>query len=183
MTMAVANMLRVLLPAVLIACASGPQAAQPPPEALEPANLRSLDEGQAIALLERLLLEEKLRPVPGWQIALPKRADFEVDLRLGDTGFGIEWVSAQDRSRYGSLLPAPGPGGQLRLLSGAEGEQKPALILVLDHESYRFVARDRAPTAHLHARPPDDAQVRDVEQRLRRDLTDFLVYARSQYRL
>jgi hypothetical protein len=183
MTMVVANLLRVLLAALLLACASGPRPTAPPPEALEPAKLRSLEEGQAIALLERMLHEEKLRPVPGWQVALPKRTDFEVDLRLGDTGFGIEWVSAQDRNRYGSLLPAPGPGGQLRLLSGAEGEQKPALILVLDHESYRFVERDAAPTAELRARSPDDAQVRDVEQRLRRDLTDFLEYARSQYRM
>jgi hypothetical protein len=178
-----AKIAHLLLPVLLLACASVPQPPAPAPEALAPTKFRSLDEGEAIALLERMLREAKLRPIPGWQVALPKRTDFEVDLRLGDTGFGIEWVSAQDRTRYGSLLPAPGPGGQLRLLSGAEGERKPALILVLDHESYRFVERDPAKTAVLQARPPDDAQMRDVEHRLRRDLTDFLEYARSQYRL
>jgi hypothetical protein len=54
---------------------------------------------------------------------------------------------------------------------------------VLDHESYRFASHDRSHTAELHATSPDAGQVRDLEQRLRRDLMDFLEYARSQYRL
>jgi hypothetical protein len=169
--------------AMLLACASGPQPTTPAPQPEQRAPLRSLDEPEAIALIERLLREAKLRPVAGWQVALPERAAFEVDLRLGDTGFGIEWVSAQDRTRYGELLPAPGPGGQLRLLNGAEDARPKPLILVLDHESYRFASRDRSHTAQLHAASPDGDDVRDLEQRLRRDLMDFLEYARSQYRL
>jgi hypothetical protein len=176
---------RRLLPcaALLLACASGPAPATFAPRPESSAPLRSLDEPEAIALIERLLREAKLRPVPGWQVALPERDAFEVDLRLGDTGFGIEWVSAQDRTRYGRLLPSPGPGGQLRLLSGAENARPKPLILVLDHESYRFASHDRPHAAELHAANPDADQVRDLEQRLRRDLMDFLEYARSQYRL
>jgi hypothetical protein len=172
-----------LVTVLLAACASGPQPAPPPPEALQTSKLRSLDEGEALALIEELLREAKLQPVAGWHVAIAKRGELEVDLRLGDSGFGIEWVSAQDRNRYGSLLPAPGPGGQLRLLSGTKDDKPQALILVLDHESYRFPERSSGHTAELHRPRGDDAQVRDVEQRLRRDLSDFLEYARSQYRL
>jgi hypothetical protein len=168
---------------LLVACASTPQPAPRAPEPQTRAPLRSLDEPEAIALIERLLREAKLHPIAGWQVALPERAAFEVDLRLGDTGFGIEWVSAQDRTRYGELLPAPGPGGQLRLLSGAPDVRPKPLILVLDHESYRFASRAGSHSAKLQAASPDDVQARDLEQRLRRDLMDFLEYARSQYRL
>ena len=61
-----------------------------------------------------------------------------------DTDFGIEWVSEEDRERYGGLLPAPDPHGQLRLLTGAGSDpQGRPLILVLDHETYRFASRAR----------------------------------------
>lgn len=174
---------RLVCAALLLGCAAGPAPAPRAPQPIARAPLRSLDEQEAIALIERLLREAKLHPIAGWQVDLPKRAEFEVDLRLGDTGFGIEWVSAQDRTRYGELLPSPGPGGQLRLLSAGQDARPQALILVLDHESYRLPTRDGSHTAQLHAHSPDDAQVRDLEQRLRRDLMDFLEYARSQYRL
>ena len=113
--------------------------------------LRSLEENDAISLIDG-------------------------HVRLGDTSFGIEWVSAEDRARYGALLPAPTPDGQLQLLTGAGNDaQVRPLILVLDHQSYRFASR-RVQIEGIH-------DLHEVEAQLRRDLTDFIEYARSQYRL
>jgi hypothetical protein len=172
----------VLTAALLCACASAPApaaVAATPSAGAAPAR-RSLDETEALSLIDELLLEAKQRPVPGWHVALPTRGELDVDVRIGESDFGIEWVSALDRSRYGDALPAPAPAGQLRLLSAAEGGPgRTALILVLDHETYQLAASG-TPTARAFA-PPGEA--RELERRLRRDLTDFLDYARSQYRL
>ena len=105
---------------------------------------------------------------------LAPRAGLDVDVRLGDSGFGIEWVSDKDRLAYGDRLPAPDPDGQLRLLRADDGHGQPVLILVLDHETYRFASDARA------ARELGDE--RDVKQRLRRDLQDFIDYTEESDR-
>jgi hypothetical protein len=163
-------------------CASGASAARP--EAKPPARdaLHSFAEADALAMIDDLLRESHLQPVAGWTIALPRRSRFEVDVRLGDSAFGVEWVSPDDRARDGDLLPARDPAGQLRLLSGAAGSQKAALVLLLDHESYRF-AEPRPVAGAFFAPGAEEYDLHDVEQRLRRDLTEFVEYARSQYRL
>ena len=63
----------------------------------------------------------------------------------------------------------------MRLLRADDGHGQPALILVLDHETYRFASDARK------ARELGDE--RDVKQRLRRDLQDFIDYAKSQIAL
>jgi hypothetical protein len=157
----------------LLAAACGSFSERARPAHAEAPQLHSLNENEAIALIDELLREAHWQPVPDWTVAVPPRAELEVDVRLGDSGFGIEWVSEEDRGRYGELLPYPDPAGQLRLLSGAEADpNERVLILVLDHETYRFVP---------HPSFGDDAlDHQDVEQQLRRDLTDFIEYARSQ---
>ena len=138
--------------------------------------LRSLEENDAISLIDGLLREARWHPVPSWTVEVRPRAQLEVDVRLGDTSFGIEWVSAEDRARYGALLPAPTPDVQLQLLTGAgnDAHVRP-LILVLEQQSYRFASR-RVQIEGIH-------DLHEVEAQLRRDLTDFIEYARSQYRL
>lgn len=182
------NVVPIALCAVLIACASAPsppaaRATHAAKDERSGAILHSIEEREAVALIEDLLREATLRPVQGWRVALPRRGAFEVDLRLGDTAFGVEWVSEQDRSRYGDVLPAPGPEGQLRLLTAPEGGARGAQILVLDHETYRVLASDGASAGRSRAGSLRGEQTRELEQRLRRDLTDFIEYARSQYRL
>lgn len=151
------------------ACASAP----PAPKAKDApgqARIGFLDEREALAVIDELLLEARLEPVAGFEVDLPERRDFKVDVRLGKAAVGIEWISEQDRARYGRLLPAPDPGGQLRVLSGGDKNGQPALILLLDHESYAF---PRAPKG-------DASAERDAERKLRRDLRDFIEYAKTQ---
>ena len=148
----------------LSACAAGPRPA--PREPVRAAPLQPLPEPAALSLLDRLLLEQRQLPVEGWRVRLAERADFEVDLRLGESRFGIEWVSAGDRAIAGAVLPEPDPAGQLRVVSALEASE-PALILVLDERSYRV-----APDAR--------ESERGVERRLRRDVQDFIAYAVGQ---
>src|SRR5882672_6218158 len=136
---------RIAIAAVVVAlaaCASGARAPGATADAHSAqAALRSFEEPQALALIDELLVESSLEPHPGFQVDLKERRDFHVDLRVGEAPVGIEWVSEQDRARYGSLLPPPDPEGQLRVLAGGERNGQAALILVLDHESYRFAQK------------------------------------------
>jgi hypothetical protein len=164
----------LVLVASLSACASGPRPAPARARALP--ELQSLDEARALRLIDELLVEAEQQPRnERWTVELEPRAGLDVDVRLGHSGFGIEWVSDQDRLAYGARLPAPDPEGQLRLLHADDGHGQPVLILLLDHESYRFAGDARA------ARELGDE--RDVRQRLRRDLQDFIDYTKTQVAL
>jgi hypothetical protein len=177
--------MRPTLPALLAlsfsfaGCAASATSARPETKPAPASALRSFGENEAVAIIDGLLRERHMRPVTGWTVTLPARTHFEVDLRLGDTDFGIEWVSAEDRTRDGDLLPAPDPSGQLRLLASAAGAHQRALILVLDHETYRFTDAQHAALAP-NLSGAEEYDLHDAEQRLRRDLTDFVEYARSQ---
>jgi hypothetical protein len=151
----------------LCACASAPRPARRDPA---PVELRALPERTALSLIDRLLVEQRQLPAFGWRVHLAEQADFEVDVRLGESRFGIEWVSAGDRAAVGEALPEPDPGGQLRVVRALEASE-PALILVLDDRSYRMARDPHASLAQSE---------RTLERRLRRDLHDFIAYARSQ---
>ena len=158
----------------LAACATGPHTSSASvPVATERAPLQSLAEPRALELIDGLLEESSLEPKRGFPVELEPKREVRVDLRVGNADVGIEWVSAADRARYGRLLPMPDRSGQLRVLTGGEPNGHAALILVLDHENYRF--RSTAPAAE------DDEHA--VEQRIRRDLLEFIAYAKSQYLL
>jgi hypothetical protein len=164
----------LVLGACLGACASGPRPA--PARGHAPPELQSLDETRALRLIDELLVEAEQQPrIEHWIVELEPHAGLDVDVRLGQSGFGIEWVSDQDRLAYGDRLPAPDPEGQLRLLRADDGHGQPVLILLLDDESYRFASDARA------ARELGDE--RDMKQRLRRDLQEFIDYTKTQIAL
>ena len=163
------NSLRFCAPAlgalclvVFSACASAPRAA---PQQHSTRDFRAPSEPVALSVLDRLLIEQRQLPVEGWRVRLDEGDDLEVDLRLGSSHFGIEWVSARDRQRGGAALPEPDPGGQLRVVSASEASG-PVQILVLDARSY---ARDASESAWQSERV--------LEQRLRADVQDFIAYA------
>ncbi|MFI5308342.1 MAG: hypothetical protein ACHQ53_13365 [Polyangiales bacterium] len=139
--------------------------------------MRSLDETEAIALIRDLLLEARLDAKRGWQVSLQDHHPLRVDLRVGDSSVGVEWVSANDRARYGKVLPPPDPDGQLRVLSVTDpGDTRPALVLLLDATSYEYAADEGAALRGA----PDEG---DVETRLHHDLLDFLAFAGAQHSL
>ena len=84
--------------------------------------------------------------------------------------FGIEWVSSNDRLVRDDL-PQPLQDGQLRILPGT-GEDAATQILLLDEQTYRF-SPDR------EAVQGGALGMAEAELRLRRDVTDFVTYARG----
>ena len=119
------------------------------------------------------VLDERNVPQgPAWSVEIAPETSLDVDVRLDSSSYGIEWVSAQDRADLGDLLPEPASDGQLRIVAGM-GEDASAQILILDHTAYRFtLEREQVQRGAPGAR--------ETEERLRRDVVDFLQYVRGQ---
>jgi hypothetical protein len=135
-------------------------------------DLQSLTETRAIELIREVLGEVGLGYERSWPIRIGSGQALQVDVRLTETPFGIEWISPQDRVDHGAALPDPDPDGQLRIVPGG-GPDGQAQVLVLDHRSYRYDPRRE----NVDRGAPG---FRDVESRVRRDLRDFLEYVRGQ---
>lgn len=134
--------------------------------------LRRLTEGEALTLVAEAMREAGLEVGPPFSVDIGAPQPLEVDVRVGQTRFGIEWVSSQDRLDYGDAIPTPPADGSLLILPG-RGEDEAVEILVLDAERYRY--------------DPDPDRVYggavssgEAEARVRRDVRDFLEYCRGQ---
>lgn len=157
----------VVVALLLVAC--GPAASARP---ASPADLRSISEARAIELIDQTLSEAGIQPRTGWTIDIGAEHPLDVDVRLANQRFGIEWVTPMDRDAYGEAIPQPDPTGQLRLLPGANADGQ-AQVLVLDERAYRF-------DPDLERVEHGATGARDVESRIGRDVRDFIEYVRGQ---
>ena len=156
-----------LVSSTLVACGSVER-----PRGPTEADLRSISEAEAIDISSDLLGETGVSAAINWQVNVGAPEPFEVDLRLGQTTYGIEYVSPQDRRDHGERIPRPDPSGQLRIMPGA-GNDAQVQILVLEHSTYRYDP-DRERVQRGSVGPAE------AEERLRRDLRDYLEYVRGQ---
>ena len=159
---------RLVLLALLAGACGGVERPRGPTEA----DLRSIHEAEAVDILTELLSESGVAASIHWEVNVGAPEPFQVDLRLAQTSYGIEYVSPQDRHDHGERIPRPDPSGQLRIMPGA-GDDAQAQILVLDHSTYRYDP-DRERVQRGSTGPAE------AEERLRRDLRDFLEYVRGQ---
>ncbi len=135
-------------------------------------HLELIPEGQALAIVADVVREAGLEVGPPFAVDIGAARPLEVDARVGQTRFGIEWVSPQDHADYGEAIPTPPADGSLLILPG-RGDDNDIEVLVLDAPRYRF---DPDPDAvYGGALSPNEA-----EARLRRDVRDFLEYCRGQ---
>ena len=96
----------------------------------------------------------------------------EVDVRLAQTQYAIEWVSPQDLVDVGDALPAPSDGDSLQITRG-EGDTADTQLLVLHHSRFEF-ANERV---YVQRGVPGAGE---AEERLRRDVRDFIHYVRGE---
>lgn len=136
------------------------------------AEVRTLSEGRALTLIGEVFAEEGVPLSSGWALTVGQDTPLSVDLRVGSTHYGIEWMSPQDRADLGDAVPGPTDNGQLRLVPGRDGETD-AQVWVLEHSRYEF-ANERE---HVQS---GVAGAGDAEARLRQDARDFLHYVRGQ---
>lgn len=136
------------------------------------ADLRDISEARAKDMIDELLLDLGIGHSGQWLVDDGHGEPFEVDFRIAETAYGIEWVSPQDRVDYGDRIPNPDPTGQLQTLAG-HGADQGVQILVLDHTSYRYDPdRERVQAGATGSR--------EVESRLDRDVRDFIEYIRGE---
>ncbi len=135
------------------------------------ADLQALGDSQAIQIIQETLQENGLAMGTGWEVDVGTSV-IPVDVRIGTTTYGIEWVSPQDRANHDDVFPPPDPNGQLRLMGG-EIDGTEAQVLVLEQRMYRYDPDlDRVAAGATGAA--------EVEGRLRRDVLDFVEYLRGQ---
>ncbi len=158
-----------LVPLLVVLCACGGATTR---RSATAADLRDISEARANDMIEELFAEMGIPFSTQWNVDDGASEPFEVDFRVGDTLYGVEWVSPQDRVDYGDRIPEPDPTGQLQTLAG-HGDDDGVQILVLDHVSYRYDPdRERVQAGATG--------VREVESRLRRDVRDFIEYVRGE---
>lgn len=147
-----------------LAAACGPSVA--PRGAAEPTD-QELPESRALAIIAEALSDAGVAVGSSFPMDMGEGDEFEVDLRLADRDFGVEWVSSQDRVDRPSL-PENAPNGQLRVVPGSGGDAG-IQVLMLDAASYRYDGdRGRVQAGAT--------SLMDVEARVRRDVRDYLVH-------
>jgi len=124
--------------AALLGLAAAGCSDPPPPRYATEADLRFLGEGRATEIIAEVLGEANVQATSGWTIDIGPEHRFDVDVRAGQTKFGLEWVTAQDRVDWGDAIPQPNETGQLQTLAG-QGNDADAEILF----EHLYAARDR----------------------------------------
>jgi hypothetical protein len=142
----------------------------PPPRSANPT--RPLDERRAIEIIARVFRMEDMAPEPGRSIQLAEGDELDVDVKAQGHKFGVAYVVPQERIRLGSALPPrdPNMGDALQLVPGI-GQDADARILVLYDSEYLF---------DDHVGPDHEATTITAENKLMRDVRDFLVRAKAE---
>ncbi|MCA9608581.1 MAG: hypothetical protein KC619_23420 [Myxococcales bacterium] len=162
----------LLCACALLASAAGCGASSRSTSSSSEAQNRTLDETRALLLIEEVLVENGIPRNHAWSVPIQHGVDLEVDLRLAQSRFGIEWMSPQDRADLGDAIPGPTTTGNLRIVPGY-GDGHDEQILVLEHSTYDFVNERE----HVQG---GRAGARETEERLRRDVLDFIHYVQGQ---
>ncbi|MBK8168995.1 MAG: hypothetical protein IPK60_01470 [Sandaracinaceae bacterium] len=153
--------------AVLNACGSAPAQT-----GISIAPPRELAEARALQIISDELTHLSVPNSRDWDIDVNAARALRVDVHVDGSDFGIEYVTAQDRSDMGDIIPDPDPDGQLRIMRGSRADGH-AQVLVLDSQSYLY-------DEHIENVQEGALGMRDAEGRLTRDVEDFIAYARGQ---
>jgi len=142
------------------------------PEPAAGAQERTLSETRALMLISEVLSEQGITRGPLWVVPVGAGTELEVDIRLAQSPFGIEWMSPQDRVDVGEAVPGPTGDDRLRIVPGT-GDAADSQVLILEHSTYDYVNERE----HVQA---GRAGARETEERLRRDVIDFVHYVQGQ---
>jgi hypothetical protein len=157
---------RQLLWCMLWAGCATPTAALP----LGPPEPRVLREAQGLLAVREALLSEGALAEGQAELTLAGQP-FHADICFGDPAFAIEWVSADDRAQ-GVQLPQARAESPLQIVS-AERAAQAIQVLILDERAYGYEGNS---LLVQRGAPGID----EAEQRVRRDVSDFVDYVRDQ---
>ncbi len=156
----------VALSAALVSFACGGL----PPRVVNPT--LPLDEHRATQLINEAFRADHEHPVQGRDLPLSETEALHVDVNAQNRKYGVAYVTGQERSLLGAMLPPrdPAMGDALQLVSGL-GPDDNARVLVLEDSDYVF--DDHVGGAH-------EASSLSAELKLKRDVHDFLVRAHAE---
>jgi hypothetical protein len=140
---------------------------------LGPPEGKVLTQEQAILVIEETLARKGTGSEPKWPLRIDNRSELVVDVRVGQKPLAIEWVSAEDRTAHGGVLPQRDPDGPLHIITAQSDEARTAQVLVLDASAYGYEGN---PSLVQRGAP----SIGDAEARVRKDVEDFLDYASDQ---
>jgi hypothetical protein len=142
----------------------------PPPRAPNPT--RPLDERRAVEIVLTAFHEEHDRGVIGRSVVLSSGKTLSVDVSGSGKKYGVAYITAQERRALGTSVPMPEPGMEdaLHVVRGT-GDDADGRILVLQDTSYLY--DDQIGEEH-------EATVQTAENKLDRDVRDFVVRAHAE---
>lgn len=134
--------------------------------------LRPLERVRAQRVIEEALRSRGLAPELGRTLRITGRREVECDVAVAGARTCVEYMSAADRARYGSSIPAHGSPDALVVVATAERDAG-GHVLALDDRDYVY---EPDPSRA----GPGRATVGEVEDRLRRTVIDFAVWLRER---
>jgi hypothetical protein len=155
--------------ALLLAMGCG---SPPPPQAATHDTHRTLSRAEASIIIMDTAMGAGIDTRPGWKVDIASERPLAVDVRIGESSYGIAWIGPQELTDHGVALPDADPTHRLLILPG-HGDDADARILILDHRNYPY--EEDANRVRGGAMGHGEA-----EGRLRRDVRDFLAHVRDQ---
>lgn len=113
------------------------------------------------------------RPVPGEHLELSGGKRLQIDVASEGRKYGVAYITPQERFELGGALPPRDPrmGDALQLVRGF-GEDSEARILVLHDTEYLY---------DDHVGEEHESTTITAENKLERDVRDFLVRAQAEH--
>lgn len=143
-----------------------------PPPAQTPIPQRPIDPARASVVIINAFRAEGDTPAPTREVALAPDKMLKVDVSAQGKKYGVAYVTPSEAQQLGSALPSrtPAMGDALQLVTGI-GKDADARILVLRSNDYTYDDL---------AGPEHENTAIAAEQKLTRDVRDFLVRAHAE---
>ncbi len=145
-----------------------------------PVELRPLEENKALDIAGSVLAEKGYQVYLNQTVTLSNGTTFSCDLRVAGKGIAIEYITAVDASQTGPI-PPPAEGSRLHVIPATilpPPEQLQVDPATPAENAYIFILNEDNYPYHFNPTPETRSEVTylEVENRLRRDLKDFLAW-------
>lgn len=134
--------------------------------------IRPLERVRATQVIEQGLTAQGLQGEAGHRIRIAGRVEVDCDVFIRGTRNCIEYTNEADRARYGSAVPNHSNPEALVVVASAEADVGGHVLFVDDRDFVYEPDPERAGPGH--------PTVGEVEDRLRRMVTDYAVWLRRQ---
>lgn len=132
---------------------------------------RPLQERRALAVIADAIRDAGLEPVAGRQVSLGDDVSVKLDVGVHGKRYGVAYLTGADRQALGASFPLLKAGSTELQVSRGAGEDEQARVLLLQDTNYLFDDMND---------DENEQRTLTAELRLTRDVTDFLVRARSE---